>query len=376
MPGESQSPPWGRPAGEAAPVQNDASAVGAGRAFATAGQRIGFLIAGSVLAFGAIFLFGWPGHHRANQPTSENGATGTGSIGRSFEAPRAGPPPAHPAAVTQSPPVPHSSPLLAGMLPIHSESPAEKALNASLFAYSAGNMTSPAPGSPEASVTVNGTGQATSRDPLAKRLTATSQNTAYASLLAHPNLTIPAGTLIPCTLQTAIDSGLPGFVTCVLPRAVRGATGAVTLLDRGTKVLGEIQSGLVRGENRLFILWTEARTPDGVVISLASPAAGPLGKAGVSGAVDNHFWQRFGAALMFTILGGSLQAGANAVQNGTGNTYFQYFVPAAGQVANTSLESQINIPPTLKKNQGDSVSIFVARDLNFSEVYKLGTTAR
>ncbi|MGH7076509.1 MAG: type IV secretion system protein VirB10 [Acetobacteraceae bacterium] len=272
--------------------------------------------------------------------------------------------------------MPHSSPLLAGMLPVHSESPAEKALNAPLFAYSAGNMTSPAPASPEASVTVNGAGQPASRDPLAKRLTATSLEATYASLLAHPNLTIPAGTLIPCTLQTAIDSGLPGFVTCVLPQAVRGATGAVTLLDRGTKVLGEIQSGLVRGEDRLFILWTEARTPEGVVINLASPAAGPLGKAGVSGAVDDHFWQRFGAALMFTILGGSLQAGANAVQNGTGNTYFQYFVPAAGQVGNTSLEAQINIPPTLKKNQGDSVSIFVARDLNFSGVYKLETTAR
>ncbi|MGH7121086.1 MAG: TrbI/VirB10 family protein, partial [Acetobacteraceae bacterium] len=52
-----------------------------------------------------------------------------------------------------------------------------------------------------------------------------------------------------------------------------------------------------------------------------------------------------------------------------------YFQPAAGQVANTALEAQINIPPTLKKNQGDSVSIFVARDLNFSDVYKLQTTA-
>ena len=76
---------------------------------------------------------------------------------------------------------------------------------------------------------------------------------------------------------------------------------------------------------------------------------------------------------MFTVLGGSMQAGANAVQNGTGNTYFEYFQPATGQVANTALEAQINIPPTLKKNQGDSVSIFVARNLDFSNLYKLET---
>ena len=40
-------------------------------------------------------------------------------------------------------------------------------------------------------------------------------------------------------------------------------------------------------------------------------------------------------------------------------------------LANTVVEAQINIPPTLEKNQGDTVSIFVARDLDFSGVYDL-----
>ena len=376
MPGESQSAPWGPPAGGASPVEKDVSAVGAGRAFITAGQRLGFLIAGGVLVFGAIVLFQYERSHHPKQPQSETAMSGTGGMGHAFAAPGQSAPHVVHAAWTEAPaPAPHASPLLTGMLPIHQETPAEKALNAPLLAYSTGNIASPPSASRDASVTVNGTDRSASSDPLARRLTSTSLQTSYASLLAHPNLTVPAGTLIPCTLQTAIDSGLPGFVTCVLPQAVRGATGTVTLLDRGTKVLGEVQAGLARGENRLFILWTEARTPQGVVIKLASPAAGPVGRAGVSGAVDYHFWQRFGAALMFTILGGSLQAGANAVQNGAGNTYFQYFMPSTSQVANTALEAQINIPPTLKKNQGDSVSIFVARDLDFSQVYKLGITA-
>ncbi|MGH7120915.1 MAG: type IV secretion system protein VirB10 [Acetobacteraceae bacterium] len=376
MPGESRDPPWGQVPGAASPVQNDVSAVGAGRAYLRTGQKLGFVIVGGLLMLGAAILFHHEGNHHAQQSQVESTAVGTGSIGRGLEAPMQNAPPArHPTPAPLPAPVPNSPPLLTGMLPVHHESPAEKALNAPLMTYSTGNTVSAAAARPEASVAVNAAGQPASADPLAIRLSATMLGTAYASLLPHPNLTIPTGTLIPCTLQTAIDSGLPGFVTCVLPQAVRGATGAVTLLDRGTKVLGEVQGGLVRGEYRLFILWTEARTPQGVVINLASPAAGPVGRAGVSGAVDYHFWQRFGAALMFTILGGGLQAGANAVQNGTGNTFFQYFQPAAGQVANTALEAQINIPPTLKKNQGDSVSIFVARDLNFSDVYKLQTTA-
>ncbi|HTT80429.1 MAG TPA: TrbI/VirB10 family protein, partial [Stellaceae bacterium] len=107
----------------------------------------------------------------------------------------------------------------------------------------------------------------------------------------------------------------------------------------------------------------------------ASPAADALGRAGVAGAVDNHFWQRFGAAIMLTMIGGSLQAGANAIPTGSGNTYFEFLQPNANQIANTALEATINIPPTLRKNQGDNVSIFVARDLNFYQVYRLELTS-
>ncbi len=62
-----------------------------------------------------------------------------------------------------------------------------------------------------------------------------------ATLLPHPDFTITQGTIIPCILQTAIDTSLPGYVRCLLPQDVRGATNNVVLLDRGTTVIGEIQ---------------------------------------------------------------------------------------------------------------------------------------
>jgi type IV secretion system protein VirB10 len=173
-------------------------------------------------------------------------------------------------------------------------------------------------------------------------------------------------------LQTAINSQLAGFVDCVLPAAVRGATGTITLLDRGTQVMGEIRQGLFQGQDRLFILWVRARSPDSAVIALASPAADQLGRAGVSGAVNNHFWQRFGAAIMFSVIGAGPQIASSALQHGNGNDYIQFLSPQQ-QLANTILENQINIPPTLEKNQGDNVTIFVARDLDFSGVYDLKT---
>ena len=198
--------------------------------------------------------------------------------------------------------------------------------------------------------------------------------TAHATILKHPSLTIPAGTVIPCILQTAINSQLAGFVDCTLPAEVRGATGAVTLLDRGTQVFGEIKSGLRQGQNRLFILWIRARTPENVVVTFDSPTADELGRAGVSGYVNDHFWSRFGAALLYSLLDYGPQLATAAIQNGNGNSYVTFLSPQQ-QLANIILQDQLNIPPNLEKNQGDTVSIFVARDVDFSGVYDLEATA-
>jgi type IV secretion system protein VirB10 len=201
-----------------------------------------------------------------------------------------------------------------------------------------------------------------------------------ASVLQNPGMVITEGTMIPCILQTAIDSELPGLVTCVVPLDIRGSTGDVVLLDRGTKIVGQIQSGLLQGQDRVFVDWTRAETPDHVIVTLDSPGSDELGRAGLAGAVDNHFWQRFGGALMLTLVQGGLQAATieAAGQGGSGSTTqaaasgFVYAGQSNGQqIANTALENSINIAPTLSKNQGDTVSLIVAHDLDFSSAYQL-----
>ena len=44
---------------------------------------------------------------------------------------------------------------------------------------------------------------------------------------------------------------------------------------------------------------------------------------------------------------------------------------ATNTAAGIAVEQSINIPPTLNKNQGELVNIFVARDVDFSSVYQL-----
>lgn len=45
-------------------------------------------------------------------------------------------------------------------------------------------------------------------------------NTARAKVLGDRSYMILAGTQIPCVLQTAMDSSLPGYTTCIIPRDV------------------------------------------------------------------------------------------------------------------------------------------------------------
>ncbi|MBY0398307.1 MAG: type IV secretion system protein VirB10, partial [Thermoleophilia bacterium] len=119
---------------------------------------------------------------------------------------------------------------------------------------------------------------------------------ATARHLGDRNVLILAGTTLPCVLQTAVDSSTSGYVTCVIPSDVYSDNGAVVLLDKGTRVLGEYRGGMRQGQQRIFVLWTRAVTPQGVAIDLASPASDALGRGGFDGAVDTRFWDRFGAA--------------------------------------------------------------------------------
>lgn len=210
--------------------------------------------------------------------------------------------------------------------------------------------------------------------PIGERLKPTMLQTTKAVLLPHPDMLVTQGTIIPCTLQTAIDTQLAGFVKCVLSEDVRGTTGNVVLLDRGTTVVGEIQTGLLQGQERVFVLWDRAETPQHAVITLSSPGSDELGRAGLPGTVNNHWWKRFGSAILLSVIQGGLQAGTalagNSGNSGTG-TSFNSFQSSGTDVSNTALQASINIPPTLTKNQGDTVTIFVAKDLDFSDIYSL-----
>lgn len=194
-----------------------------------------------------------------------------------------------------------------------------------------------------------------------------------ASIIKNRSLLLSKGTVIECILESRVDTTVPGMTSCVIPRDIYSADGRVLLVEKGTKAIGEYQGSVANGLARIFMLWTELRTPNGVVIALNSPAADQLGAAGMGGYVDYHWWKRFGNALLFSLISDGFQYAINTADshNNNGDVTYESTSDGMDEIIREAMRQSGNIPPTLIKNQGERVSIFVARDLNFESVYGL-----
>ena len=200
----------------------------------------------------------------------------------------------------------------------------------------------------------------------AARIAGAGSDTAHATQMRDLGRVVPQGFVIPAVLETAIDSDLPGSVRATVSRDVRGFDGAQVLIPRGSKLIGQYKSAAAIGQTRAFVVWSRIITPTGVSIDVGSPATDRLGRGGLAGEADNHFFQRFGGAILLSVVSGGIDAFA---RSGDHNTALVIGSPAQAQnVAAIALQKQIDIPTTIRVQPGASVQVSVARDLDFSGV--------
>lgn len=221
------------------------------------------------------------------------------------------------------------------------------------------------------------TGNGNSGGKLGGLLSSVSTPATKAIMMPNRNLLLPKGTFIDCVLETKLDTTVPGMTSCVIPRDVYSANGKVLLIERGSKAIGEYKGAVENGLNRIFVLWTQIQTPKGVRVNIDSPATDSLGGSGMAGEIDFHWWARFGNALLFTLIQDGFDfAMTKQTENNGGVNYYQNSEDGMNQIIQEAMRQSGNIPPTLTKNQGERVGIFVARDVDFSSVYKLTPTGR
>lgn len=224
--------------------------------------------------------------------------------------------------------------------------------------------------------------------------------TSKANLIPRIDALVPQGTLIAGVLETAIQSDLPGMVRAVTSSDVYSFDGRRVLIPAGTRLIGDYKSGIATGQTRVFIVWTRMLRSDGVSVQLGSPGTDELGQAGMTGFVDKHYAERYGAAVLLSVVGGATQFLQNwlAPQQSSGSTSTTTTDPVTGisvtittqgnqtaadaqkiavekstdtinQIAQDALKDSSKIPPTISVDQGAKIVIFVKRDLDFSAFY-------
>ncbi|BCF95418.1 TrbI/VirB10 family protein [Paraburkholderia largidicola] len=209
------------------------------------------------------------------------------------------------------------------------------------------------------------------KNALEDQLTPSTVTVGQAALLPDLDYLLKRGELIRCGLITRVVSTWPGAVKCTILQDVYSANGHTVLVRAGAQAIGEQRNSVIQGQARQFVLWDVI--DDGKVeITLDSPAADSLGGSGIEASVDNHFMQRFGGAIMVSLIGDFGTALANrSVGGGTNTISLSGTSNAADSAVQEVLKNTINIPPTAYTNQGQVTNIFVARHVDMSNVYKV-----
>jgi type IV secretion system protein VirB10 len=194
------------------------------------------------------------------------------------------------------------------------------------------------------------------------------------------NLVLPKGRQADCTLTTRIVDEVPGFTSCVLAQNLYSDNGRVLLLERGSELSGEYGVTNQLGLERLFVTWTRIRTPQGIEVDLSSPGTDRLGTSGVPGQLDNRWGARIGAAFLLSFVKDITVAIINkqTKDSTTGGTSVnvqtapgQNTLNASSSLAEEVIKQTIKVRSRLTGNEGDRISVYVARDLDFASVYAL-----
>lgn len=176
---------------------------------------------------------------------------------------------------------------------------------------------------------------------------------------------VMAGTIIPASLVTGLNSDLPGQVIAQVTEHVFDTpTGEHLLIPQGSRLIGRYDSVIAFGQSRALVAWNRIIMPDGTSMTLENlPGADLAGFAGLNDRVDNHKFKIFQAAILSSILSIASELGRDtndsdlleALRDGGQRTLNQ-----AGQQI---VQRQLNVQPTIRVRPGHRLRVIVNKDL-------------
>lgn len=204
--------------------------------------------------------------------------------------------------------------------------------------------------------------------------------TATAYRLPDNDLFITMGTPMSCDREGEINTDQIGPFRCKVQEPVYCKSGSVPCLRSGTWMVG-VPLPLQRGQRRAFATIRRIETPDGCVVNLRAPVAGPMGEAGMDGDYTTHFWERFrGYALVAgldALSQGAVLAASRAITGGNrggGGFSLYQFQNMGRQLGQGGLADDANIPPTFTSPPARRIVVMAMQDIDFRACWRLATT--
>jgi len=181
---------------------------------------------------------------------------------------------------------------------------------------------------------------------------------------------VKAGTIIPTTLLTPINSDLPGaIIGQVRENVYDTVSGSYLIIPQGSKLLATYDSAVSYGQERVLLCWNRVVRPDGISLSLeCMPGADLAGASGIADEVNHHWWRIVTGVALGTLLSATAERAAG---NPTGYqpTIAQGWAANAGGAVNTAgqqiTQKNLAIQPTITVRAGYSVNVIVTKDLVF-----------
>jgi type IV secretion system protein VirB10 len=177
---------------------------------------------------------------------------------------------------------------------------------------------------------------------------------------------LAAGTIIPATLITGINSDVPGIVLAQVTEPVRDtATGELVLIPQGSKLVGDYDARIAHGQSRAMLSWNRLVLPDGRSLALDKlPAADRAGFAGLADEVDFHGWRLLKGVALSTALGIG-----NELSMGDSDQALVRALGDSAQMAGSRAGDEItrrnlDIKPTIKIRPGWPVRLILHEDLS------------
>lgn len=186
---------------------------------------------------------------------------------------------------------------------------------------------------------------------------------------------VKAGAKIQATLETGINSDLPGDVFAKVRENVYDTvTGNYLLIPQGATLTAEYDSVVSYGQERVQVCWNRLILPNGKSVNLECMSGGDLkGYTGIKDKVNNHY----GKLLFGVVTSSILSVGASASQGtnlGDDATMDQMFAMNVGQnlnnVGQQITQKNLNIQPTIEIRPGFKIIVKVNKDIPL-EPYKL-----